>query len=164
MKQGRDMCLMNEQHLPAADDGLKLFEFQTTWIRATLFYKMVNSWTTIFVWEIQVHPWQWVCVAPKLMLAMLALANGDRIRHGETLFSIAKCDADHTRIAEHFATVAFRKAPEPSMQGSLWIVARIMWNYVESKGLSCCLCVVLTWQGLHNWEGNDGTHHVEFCG
>ena len=71
-------------------------------------------------------------------------------------FSIAKCDADHTRIAEHFATVAFRKAPEPSMQGSLWIVARIMWNYVESKGLSCCLCVVLTWQGLHNWEGNDG--------
>ena len=102
------------------------------------------------------HPWQWVCVAPQLMLAMLALANGDGIRHGETLFSIAKCDADHTRIAEHFATVAFRKASEPSMQGSLWIVARIMWNYVESKGLSCCLCVVLTWQGLHNWEGNDG--------
>ena len=58
-------------------------------------------------------------------------------------FSIAKCDADHTRIAEHFATVAFRKAAEPSMQGSLWIVARIMWNYVDSKGLSC----VLSWHG-----------------
>ena len=72
------------------------------------------------------------------------------------MHSFEKYDANHIPIAEHFAAFAFRKAPEPAMQGSLWIVAHIMWKFVDSKGLSCCLCVALTWQGLHNWEGNEG--------
>ena len=137
------MCLMNEQHLPAADDGLKLFEFQTTRIRATLFYKMVNSWTTIFVWEIQVHPWQWVCVAPKLMLAMLALANGDGIRHGETLFFHCKM---RCRSYSDCRTFCYSCVPE----GTRTIHARLLvdccTHHVELCGeqrsvmlLVCCL-------------------------
>ena len=139
------MCLMNEHHLPAADDGLKLFEFQTTRIRATLFYKMVNSWTTIFVWEIQVHPWQWVCVAPKLMLAMLALANGDGIRHGETLLFHCKM---RCRSYSDCRTFCYSCVPEGTRTpckapcGLLHASCGIMW-----RAKVCHVACVLSWHG-----------------
>ena len=89
------------------------------------------------------HPWQWVCVAPKLMLAMLALANGDGIRHGETLFFHCKM---RCRSYSDCRTFCYSCVPE----GTRTIHARLLvdccTHHVELCGeqrsvmlLVCCL-------------------------